>query len=813
MDYSPAAQSVFSLGIYEANGLGSTMLEPEHLWLGVLKAEDILYFANEDMKGISPHDIDAIKDEIAELAGRFRKAGFNCRQARRRFRKIIKDTQKNIGPFSGHRSSRCREIFDQAMQIAQIRKSENIRIIHFVLAILLQGSSDLEILLAEFGSSKKDLLMAMGWDGDKQNTKPAESPNVMDRKELKGSKTPLLDTLGRDLVDLAGKGLIDPVIGRDEEIKKIARILVQKKKNNPILVGDAGVGKTCVVEGLALKCSDPNAPPFLKKLKIYEITMGSLVAGTMHRGDFESRLEQLINEASSDPDIIIFIDEIHTMMGAGAGSEGAMDAANILKPALSRGTIKCIGATTTDEYRRYIEKDQALERRFQVVWIDEPGLNEAIAMLKGLKEGFEAHHGVSITDQAIEAAVDLSIRHLIDFRLPDKAIDIIDQACARAILKSLSFIGAQGEGGTGIKIDVIDVARVIAERARIPLDTLTTEDSTRLLNMEDALRKRVIGQDSAIKQVCEAVRTARAGLHDPRRPMGVFLFLGSTGTGKTELAKALSEFLFFDVKKLIRFDMSEYQEKNTISRLLGAPPSYIGYDEEGQLSKAVRTNPYSVILFDEVEKAHPDILNMFLQIFDEGMVTDTRGRKINFRETIIILTSNIGANHAMSVRPQIGFITEQNHNQEQNNQTTAESRNLFMNDNTGEQEQRYNYYRRKILDEVHYTLTPELLNRIQNTIIFYPLDRNTVRKIIEKHIDEINKRLSGKKITIRLTGQAVEFLLVKGYSEKFGAREMERTIEHHIVQPVSVEIIKGKIINGDTVDVGVNTTGEGLMFS
>jgi ATP-dependent Clp protease ATP-binding subunit ClpC len=550
---------------------------------------------------------------------------------------------------------------------------------------------------------------------------------------------------------------------------------MQKRKNNPILVGEAGVGKTCVVEGLAQRIVGPSSPPALKGKRIVEVSMASLVAGTKYRGEFEERMEKLIKEAGEASDIIVFIDEIHTVLSAGDAA-GAVDAANILKPALARGDICCIGATTISEYRKYIEKDSALERRFQMVWVDEPTREEAIEILLGLRPRFQEHHGLEITDEAIQAAVELSMRYLPDFRLPDKAIDLIDQACASGRVGSLSF---SSELPAVESIGRAEVAAVVAQRCRLPVERLAEDEASRLLRMEEALRKRVIGQDEAVRAVSEAIRTARAGLKEPRRPIGVFLFVGTTGTGKTELAKALAEFLFDDENRLIRIDMSEYMEKHSVSRLIGAPPGYIGHEEEGQLTGPVRTNPYSVVLFDDVEKAHADVFDIFLQIFDDGRLTDAHGRRVSFSETVIILTSNLGAAEG-SVRP-IGLRPARAAEEEAK----------------GDQET----YRQRITTAVRGALRPELLNRIQQIVFFYPLGEASLRQIIDKFLGALRQRLSGRRVDVELTEAAYDLLMQEGFHPRFGAREIERTIDRLVVQPLGKALLEGRFAEGTMVRV------------
>ena len=814
---SIASQIAFSLAVYEAKALKSKFIDSEHLFLGLLKVEDILTAGIEKVHNISESDWQDACGEIRKFRDILSERGFDPKKARRRLRKIIYESQEEKGEFSGHRTPRCREIFSIAEGFLLRQESYNqIRLRHLFVAVLSKESSLLDTLFSDLSIDKNDLLKIFAGDFVWRKLQHEEAHS--EKVEEKGKKhpmptktrTPLLDKFGRDLTRLAKEGKLLPCIGRKEEIRKVAQILVQKRKNNPIVVGDAGVGKTCIIEGLAQRIIEPDASPNIRNFRIVELSMGSIVAGTKYRGEFEERLEMLIKEASSDPNIVLFIDEIHTVVGAGAVSDGALDASNILKPALARGTIRCIGAITTAEYRKYIEKDSALERRFQLVWVDEPTREETVLILKGLKPDFEKYHGLKIPDEVIEKAVEFSMRYLTDFRLPDKAIDIIDQACARKVLKTISPVKLK-ENTDVEEITLEDVARVVSERCRIPIENLTEEESERLIKMEKYLSKRIFGQDHAVKEVAETIRSAKAGLKDPKKPIGVFLFLGTNGTGKTELAKTLAEFLFNDENRLITFDMSEYQEKYSISKLIGAPPGYVGYNEEGQLTSKIRTNPYSVVLFDEIEKACPEVFDIFLQIFDEGRLTDAHGRRVNFSEAVIILTSNIGSSFA-TVQRRIGINIYENVKINKA-ETITPKKTIGVSpekENIEEPGKKWKSYTEQIFQAINTTFRPEFLNRIQKKIVFYPLSRETVKLIINKIAKELNQLLSSKGIEIVLSDSAIDFLMKKGYNEAYGAREMKRTFEQYISEPLSQMLLKGGVKSGQVVRA--SSSGDAIRF-
>lgn len=661
-------------------------------------------------------------------------------------------------------------------------------------------------------------------------------PKVQGAAPTAGSNTPLLDEFGRDLNKMSQEGKIDPVIGRDAEIERVIQITLRRTKNNPVLIGEPGVGKTAIAEGLARRIVEGQVPEILRNKRVVSLNMASMVAGTKYRGEFEERLKKVIDEIREAGNIVLFIDELHTLIGAGA-AEGAIDAANILKPALARGELQVIGATTLNEYKKYIEKDAALERRFQPITVGEPSVEDAIAILKGIRDKYEAFHRAQITDEAIAAAVNLSHRYISDRFLPDKAIDLMDEAASRVRLQAFSIppdvkeiekrleqvrtekegaIAAQEferaaslrdmeqqireeldgkqkkakhRGNERIVVTAEDIAHVVSTWTRIPVKKLAEEESERLLKLEEILHNRVVGQHEAVQAVARAVRRARAGLKDPKRPIGSFLFLGPTGVGKTELSRALAEALFGDETAMIRLDMSEYMEKHTVSRLVGAPPGYVGYEEGGQLTDAVRRKPYSVILLDEIEKAHYDVFNMLLQVLEDGRLTDSQGRTVDFKNTVIIMTSNVGSQHLKKDAASLGFLSDER--AKANEGEVAKSR---------------------VLDEVKRVFRPEFLNRIDEIIVFSSLTDEDLKQIVGIMLQEVTKRLVHANLKLELSEAAKQELLKEGRDHAFGARPLRRAIQKMIEDEVSEMIIRQSITGGDTVLVEADENGK-LKFA
>jgi len=718
---------------------------------------------------------------------------------------------------------RTKRVVDESFATAKKLNHRYVSPEHILLALLNQEEgmayTILKSLNVNFTIISEELLVFLsGTYEDK----------VGDSKTMENGKrksTPMLDKYGRDLTALSKEQGLDPVIGRDIETQRLLEILCRRIKNNPCLIGEPGVGKTAVVEGLAQRIVQGNIPEILKNKRVISLDLTSMIAGAKYRGEFEERLKKTMEEIFKDKDIIIFIDEIHTIIGAG-GAEGAIDASNILKPALARGEIQCIGATTIDEYRKYIEKDSALERRFQPITVGEPSKEETLEILKGLRDKYEAHHRVEITDQALQAAVNLSDRYITDRFMPDKAIDLIDEGSAKVRIQNLTpppdlkeleekiqDIDKEKEEAIRVQdferaanlrdnqrelkeqlnsmkenwdmqnsiktliVDAENIASVVSSWTKIPVQKLNELESERLLNLEDILHKRVVGQNEAVKSIARAVRRARVGIKDPNRPIGSFIFLGPTGVGKTELSKALAEAMFGDENSIIRVDMSEYMESHSVSKLIGSPPGYVGHDDGGQLTEAVRRKPYSIVLLDEIEKAHTDIFNILLQIMEDGRLTDGKGKVVNFKNTIIIMTSNVGA-HQIKKQKSIGF-----------------------NSNNSNNETEYEKMKESILEELKQKFKPEFLNRIDDTIVFHKLSDEDLDKIIDLMLASIRKRLEGREIYLNFEEDSKKFLLSKGIDLDYGARPLRRLIIKEVEDRLSEEILQGNIRLGDKVKV------------
>ncbi|MDK2899504.1 MAG: ATP-dependent Clp protease ATP-binding subunit ClpC [Thermosipho sp. (in: thermotogales)] len=791
--FSEESAEVFVMAQEEAKELGHSYVGTEHLLLAILKINDNKIKSILENYGIT---YTKIRNEVISIVGMG-------------MRGFIMSPQM---------TPRAKRVTELAYEEAKSLGENKIKPIHLFLGILREGEGIAVHILRKMGIDVQMLRRELSGDMPEEDL-----ADFTDFDEEIVTRARQLEGFGINLTAQAIKGELDPVIGRESEIERVMQVLVRRKKNNPVLIGDPGVGKSAIVEGLAQKIVNGEVPEPLKGKTIFSLDVASLVAGTKYRGEFEKRMKKLLQVLKNQKDIILFIDEIHMIVGAGS-AEGAVDAANILKPALARGEIKCIGATTPDEYRKFIEKDAALERRFQKIYVQEPTPEMTIRILQGLKPKYEKHHKVKYTDEALEAAVYLSQRYISDHFLPDKAIDVIDEAGARARLKAfvmpkellnfkekiediklkkeIAAANQEYEKAAKLKeeenelkeefnirynewkknvetsvvvVGVEEIEEVVSNWTGIPLKKLEEGESEKLLKLEDALHNRVVGQEEAVRAIARSIRRARSGLKDPRRPVGVFLFLGPTGVGKTELAKTLAEYLFGDEKALIRFDMSEYMEKFSVSRLIGAPPGYVGYEEGGALTERVRRRPFSVILFDEIEKAHPDVFNLLLQIMDDGRLTDSQGHVVDFRNTIIIMTSNIGGTQIVSGKRSLGFVDSKDNNVE------------------------FKEMKEKVIEEVKKTFRPEFLNRIDEVVVFHKLTEDHIRKIIEILLKDIRKRLSEKGILLELSKSAKDFLVQEGYDPAYGARPLKRAIQRHIEDPLSEELLKGKFKENDTI--------------
>lgn len=746
----------------------------------------------------------------------------------------LKYTLEPGGVVTGERDKytmSARRILDDSQYEARRLNSQEVGTEHILLALIKETDCvAVKLMASENVNIQKvytDILLACGSDA---NTAKREYAALKKSRNKSKTSTPTLDQYSRDLTQEARMGNMDPVIGRTKEIERVMQILSRRMKNNPCMVGEPGVGKTAVVEGIAYLIAHDEVPDTVKGKRLLSLDLSSMVAGSKYRGEFEDRIKKVIGEVISDGNIILFVDELHTLIGAG-GAEGAIDASNILKPSLSRGEIQMIGATTLNEYRKYIEKDAALERRFQPVYVDEPTRDEAVEILKGLRPCYEQHHNVDISDDAVEAAVDLSIRYITDRFLPDKAIDLMDEACSRKRLgfssdrhnyekkkaveaelttlnddlekalmagnieaaaevsarqKELAKKNARKQSSSqrNITVQENDIADVVSVWTKIPVSKLTEKESKKLERLESELHKRVVGQEEAVTAVSRAIKRSRVGLKDPKRPMGSFLFLGPTGVGKTELSKALADIVFGSEDALIRVDMSEYMEKHSVSKMIGSPPGYVGFEEGGQLSEKVRTNPYSVVMFDEIEKAHSDVFNILLQVLDDGHITDSQGRKVDFKNTIIIMTSNTGAQGIVDPK-QLGFVT--------------------VSDETKEHEK----MKSNVMDELKRTFKPEFLNRIDDIIVFHALSEANVKDITGLMLKELKNRVQTQMdIELKFTDHAKKYIFGKGYDKKYGARPLKRAIQTYVEDVLAEAMLRGDVKKGDTVTVSTKKKKE-----
>ena len=789
--FTEKANKSLNAAVKAAEDLGHTYIGSEHILLGLLSDTSTVAGAVLAAHNITYADIE---EELKRSIG------------------VGVPTELQPDDFT----PRSKNILETSVAFARQMGQQLVGTEHVLLAIAREGSCSATLLLRRAGVSMQDIV------NDVSKALMGGTANAgTDNKDGGKEKESMLSQFGRDLTKLAKDGKIDPVIGRQKEIERVIQILSRRTKNNPCLIGEPGVGKTAIAEGLALKIVSGEVPELLKDKKIYSLDLTGMVAGTKYRGDFEERIKKVIDEVKNAKDVILFIDEVHTLIGAGS-AEGAADAANILKPSLARGELQIIGATTIEEYRKHIEKDAALERRFQPVMVDEPSQEEAIEILKGIKDKYEAHHKVKITDEAIESAVKLSTRYIGDRYLPDKAIDLIDEAASRVRLRSytapsdlkeledkkksveaekLSAVNAQEferaaalrdeerkldkeikdkkenwhdmAGKSHDEVTPADIADIVSSWTGVPVTQLSTEESDRLLHMEDELHRRIVGQDEAVEAVSRAIRRGRVGLKDPKKPIGSFIFLGPTGVGKTELCKALAAAMFGDENAMIRLDMSEYMEKHTVSRLIGSPPGYVGYDEGGQLTEKVRRKPYSVVLFDEIEKAHPDVFNMLLQILDDGVLTDGQGRRVDFKNCIIIMTSNVGAKLISQKQKAFGFAA-----------------------GAKELEQNEKEIKDAVMGELRNTFRPEFLNRVDDIIVFQRLTKENIKEIASRLLAVLQKRVEDMGIEVTFSDEAVSKIADAGFDDVYGARPLKRAIQSRIEDALSEEMLKGNVKKG-----------------
>ena len=817
-NFTPRAQQVLALARKEADRFNHNYVGTEHLLLGLIKlGQGVAVNVLQKMS----MDLETVRMEVEKQVG----SGPETQ------------SQGNI-PYT----PRVKKVLALAGKEAKALNHSYVGTEHILLGLLREGDGVaarvLKNLDVDIERTRNEILKELDPNFSPNELGVEDEDGIFEEAEVSGgkdSKTPALKAFGRDLTELATNSELDPVIGRVEEIGRVVQILCRRTKNNPVLIGEAGVGKTAIIEGLAQEIAAGNVPELLREKRVITLDLALMVAGTKYRGQFEERIKAVMDEIIRAKNVILFIDELHTIVGAGS-AEGAMDASNIIKPALSRGELQCVGATTLNEYRKYIEKDAALERRFQTVKVDEPSVEDAIKILQGLQHKYELHHKARYSDDAIQSAVMLSERYLTGRFLPDKAIDIMDEAGAKARIGAMTrppefkqlemaveeirkekeeAIGdqeyekaaalrdeekkkkgeldekleewrAQSEEKT-IDVDEDDIMAVISKWTGVPLQRMEEAEAAKLLRMEEDLKEHVIGQDEAVTAISKALRRSRADLKDPRRPIGSFIFLGPTGVGKTFLARNLAEFMFGDPDALIQIDMSEYMEKFTSSRLIGSPPGYVGYEEGGQLSEAVRRRPYSVVLFDEIEKAHPDVMHLLLQILEEGTVTDSLGRKVDFRNTIIIMTSNVGA-ELIKKQTALGFGAMENESAD------------------------YEGMKVKILEQSKKVFKPEFLNRLDDLIVFHMLEKKDLVKIVDLEISKVIDRLKSREISVKIDNKAKDFLIEDGYDPEYGARPMRRSVEKHLEDPLAEHLLRGDVKDGDFVGVTIDKKENKLKF-
>lgn len=798
--FTERAQKVLALAQEEAVRLGHNNIGTEHILLGLVSEGEGIAAKALTTLGL---ETERIQEEVEQLIGR---------------------GQKITG--TPYYTPRAKKVIELSLDEARKLGHSYVGTEHILLGLIREGEGVAARVLNNLGVSlnkaRQQVLQLLGSN--------ESSAGKQRGSQSARANTPTLDSLARDLTAIAKEGNIDPVIGREKEIERVIQVLSRRTKNNPVLIGEPGVGKTAVAEGLAQQIINNEIPEILRDKRVMTLDMGTVVAGTKYRGEFEDRLKKVMEEIRQAGNIILFIDELHTLIGAG-GAEGAIDASNILKPSLARGELQCIGATTLDEYRKYIEKDAALERRFQPIQVDEPSVEESVQILTGLRDRYEAHHRVTITDEAIRAAAEFSDRYITDRFLPDKAIDLIDEAASKVRLRSYTappnlkeleqkleevrkekdaavqsqeFEKAaslrdteqrlrdqldqtkdqwkEKQGQESSEVTVEDIASVVSIWTGVPVAKLTKDESERLLNMEQTLHGRVIGQEEAVVAISKAIRRARAGLKDPKRPIGSFIFLGPTGVGKTELARALADSMFGDEDAMIRIDMSEYMERHSTARLVGSPPGYVGYEEGGQLTEKVRRKPYSVVLLDEVEKAHPEVFNILLQVLEDGRLTDSKGRLVDFRNTILIMTSNVGASELKRSKS-LGFTMDS-------------------------EDQNFKDMKAKVTEELKKAFRPEFLNRIDETIVFHPLEKKHMKDIVTLMADQLKKRLARQDIEFTLTDAVIEKIANDGFDAEYGARPLRRAIQKNIEDLLSEELLRENISKGQQVNIDVDKDGK-----